>query len=297
MGMYIADQNGKWNLDMPIQVPPDPADDLLISEKIEKLSFGFGELEYVQILMPDIYIVYGDMQLKQENFRISISEMPDMIELHFAITGQGEINNQVSGKHYHFLPNQHNIMYIPKFDGLAFYPMNVPYKFFEIHLSKSYFLEQAQNTNRALEQFAANVAGGRETTINQHSCQITFEMHQCLQAIMNCRFKGGLKLVYLQAKCMELLSLQADAFENKKKVSKSVIKTARDKECIFHAKDYLLKHLSTPPSLAELANVTGTNTFKLKNGFKELFGTTVFGYLNEVKLVQAKEMLDSGNVQ
>jgi AraC family transcriptional activator of pyochelin receptor len=49
-----------------------------------------------------------------------------------------------------------------------------------------------------------------------------------------------------------------------------------------------------PPSLTKLADVAGTNTFKLKNGFKELFGTTVFGYLNEVKLVQAKDMLLSG---
>jgi AraC-like DNA-binding protein len=35
----------------------------------------------------------------------------------------------------------------------------------------------------------------------------------------------------------------------------------------------------------------GLNDFKLKKGFKELFGTTVFSYLNELKMDYAKRLI------
>lgn len=44
-------------------------------------------------------------------------------------------------------------------------------------------------------------------------------------------------------------------------------------------------------SLVDLAHQAGTNEFILKKGFKELFGTTVFGFWNDAKMEQAKLLL------
>ncbi|RAJ35604.1 helix-turn-helix domain-containing protein [Pedobacter cryoconitis] len=73
-----------------------------------------------------------------------------------------------------------------------------------------------------------------------------------------------------------------------------MLKSPYEIDCIHYAREYLTKNIHTPPSLAELAKIAGINEFKLKNGFKELFDTTVFGYLSEVKLTEAKEQLLSG---
>ena len=43
-----------------------------------------------------------------------------------------------------------------------------------------------------------------------------------------------------------------------------------------------------PPSLSELARIIGINEYKLKRGFKEIFGNTVFGYLSDARLEIAK---------
>ena len=43
-----------------------------------------------------------------------------------------------------------------------------------------------------------------------------------------------------------------------------------------------------------LANA-GINEFKLKQGFKQVFNNTVFGYLSDYKLNQARELLLRGN--
>ncbi len=51
----------------------------------------------------------------------------------------------------------------------------------------------------------------------------------------------------------------------------NTLKTAHDEECIRYARDYLMDHLDTPPSLSQLAKIVGINEYKLKRGFKEVF--------------------------
>jgi AraC-like DNA-binding protein len=43
-----------------------------------------------------------------------------------------------------------------------------------------------------------------------------------------------------------------------------------------------------PPTLSELAKAVGINEYKLKKGFKETFGNTVFGYLADTRLELAR---------
>jgi len=64
-----------------------------------------------------------------------------------------------------------------------------------------------------------------------------------------------------------------------------------DVEKMYQAKEFILKNLSTPCSLINIAQQVGTNEFTLKKGFKEVFGTTVFGFWNDVKMQEAKRLL------
>jgi AraC-like DNA-binding protein len=62
---------------------------------------------------------------------------------------------------------------------------------------------------------------------------------------------------------------------------------------IKHAKEYLLKHLDSAPTLKELSKIAGLNEFQLKVGFKEIYGNTVYGYLLDHKLDHARALLDT----
>jgi AraC-like DNA-binding protein len=64
-----------------------------------------------------------------------------------------------------------------------------------------------------------------------------------------------------------------------------------DIQKLREVRDYLLQHIDQPGSLKELARKVGINDFKLKNGFKQLYGTTVFGFLYEERMQRAKNML------
>ena len=54
-------------------------------------------------------------------------------------------------------------------------------------------------------------------------------------------------------------------------------KTIIDK--IHYAKEIILGKLNSPMHLVDLAKVVGTNECTLKKEFKNIFGTTVFGYI------------------
>ncbi|MFC0516108.1 helix-turn-helix transcriptional regulator [Mucilaginibacter angelicae] len=67
-----------------------------------------------------------------------------------------------------------------------------------------------------------------------------------------------------------------------------------DKARLLEAKIIVEQNLKYPCSLIELSRKTGLNDFKLKKGFKALFGSTVFGYLAERRMNLAYKLLKEG---
>ncbi|MGM9476437.1 helix-turn-helix transcriptional regulator [Pedobacter sp. GSP4] len=269
----------------------------LVTETREKYSFPFGDAEIVQLSFSGIYIIYGDMLVKQNRLRIKAFDEPELVELHFSLTGGGIMENHLTNKRLDIKANQHNIIYSPEFDGTAEFPTNEPLKFFEVNFQRERFIDLTGESGTLLKSFAENIMTKRSVEISSENLPISLAMHSCINDIMNCQFTGGLKLLFLQSKCLELLALQAQAFEMAaKKPEKPAVKSAYDKERIYYAREYLLQNACKPPSLTELAKVAGINEFKLKQGFKETFQNTVFGYLSDYRLMKAKELLASGHI-
>ncbi|MGF1764471.1 helix-turn-helix domain-containing protein [Aliivibrio kagoshimensis] len=77
--------------------------------------------------------------------------------------------------------------------------------------------------------------------------------------------------------------------------SKEFLST-REKRQISIAKDCLLSDLSSAPTIAELAKTVGVNQCKLKRGFKELFGTSVYACFQEERMKRAMVLLKNNNV-
>lgn len=67
-----------------------------------------------------------------------------------------------------------------------------------------------------------------------------------------------------------------------------------DKTRLLEARNIVEQNLKHPCSLIELSRKTGLNDFKLKKGFKALFGNTVFGYLAELRMTLAYKLLKDG---
>ena len=83
---------------------------------------------------------------------------------------------------------------------------------------------------------------------------------------------------------------QQDQKPGKKK--KALLHREADKRKIQEVYDYILNNLEKPlPSLKELAHQHGTNEFKLKVGFRQLYNTSVFRFQKEQRLKRAHSFI------
>ena len=117
-------------------------------------------------------------------------------------------------------------------------------------------------------------------------------MMAVIQQILHCPYQGMIKRAYLESKAIELIALVLDhEVTIQQGESKQSALKPEQLERVHYAKEILLRDMGNPPSLAELALQVGLNDFMLRQGFRQVFGTTVFGQLQAYRLSIAKQLL------
>lgn len=123
---------------------------------------------------------------------------------------------------------------------------------------------------------------------------ITPAMQAVLEQVLRCPFQGLTKQIYLEGKCWELIALKLDQLTTESSPLTQKQLNSDDIDRIHKAKEVLTCNWQTPPSLLELARQVGLNDYKLKLGFRQVFGTTAFGYLWHYRMEQASQLISAG---
>jgi AraC family transcriptional regulator len=97
-----------------------------------------------------------------------------------------------------------------------------------------------------------------------------------------------------EAKSLELLACMIEDRRRLAQDGTTLPRTARDR--LQHARERLLRDMADPPTLQQLADECGLNTFALKRGFKQLFGEPVFTLLQRERMRMAWELIASGRM-
>lgn len=101
--------------------------------------------------------------------------------------------------------------------------------------------------------------------------------------------------LFFRAKVMEILSLYFSREEDDSGEKCPFLHDEANVARIREAKQIILSNIIDPPGLKELAKLVGLNEYQLKVGFKNIYGTTVYKYLTDYRMDQARRMLDSGS--
>ena len=123
------------------------------------------------------------------------------------------------------------------------------------------------------------------------------EMKMIVNQIINCPHQGAIRNIYLESKALELIACRLSQFKNPpcRHCGCQRLKP-NDLEKIHEAKERLLASINDPPSLASLARQVGTNTTKLTEGFRSVFGTTAFEILRKERITRARQALEEGRM-
>jgi len=112
--------------------------------------------------------------------------------------------------------------------------------------------------------------------------------------IMDTTYTGSMRLIYIEAKVWELLIIIFDELSNNRSSEGDnvlEIISGSEMKLLEQARKILEGNLASTPTISELAKIVGTNTTKLKHGFKLVFGMTIFECGHHYKMKEALRLL------
>ena len=114
-----------------------------------------------------------------------------------------------------------------------------------------------------------------------------------LQQIINSNSNSSIRDLYVKGKVYELLSLHFQKEENTDGEYCPFLVDEQNVLKIRKAKEIIISRMAEPPSLHELAAEIGLNLKKLKEGFKQIYGDTVYSFLFDYKMEHSRKLLES----
>ncbi|HEY5747767.1 MAG TPA: AraC family transcriptional regulator [Chryseolinea sp.] len=191
-----------------------------------------------------------------------------------------KIRSRLQASRYHF-------NYIPD----SRYQLVLPKKIRTVHLAmnRDYYTNLLNTFEIPTTDLEKNVQ--REEPFNSGPIQASTAMKNIFMDLFSTPLTGKIKALYIESKVMEIVALQV----NERQPSKNLqVLRKRDRDTFQDLKTYLDRSLTEEHSLKSLSTQFGLNEFKLKKGFRELFGTSVFDYLLDQRLTLGKSLLQEG---
>ena len=114
-----------------------------------------------------------------------------------------------------------------------------------------------------------------------------------LNQIMNCHYRDQLKKMYLEGKILELTAVYLnEVIFCEREGDPAVRLSSYDIEALRQARGILDENITSPPTIGKLAKLICLNEYKLKKGFKELFGMPVHAYIIDKRLEMARLFME-----
>jgi AraC-like DNA-binding protein len=250
-------------------------------------SGPFGSLLFHELNNENYSIRQNNYTLLQDtNLRVDI-EAPSL-GLHYTL--KNDMRYTMEGfPEGVILKHQYNMVYVPEVHWDYAFQKDTDYTCFTIHFSMGY-LERCIEAIPLLDDFLKKVDHNIPAIISSSHLPVTPEIISTIHSILQCNYTGSFKRIYVEIKVHELLLLSLQNLSNVTYKSKLLLRPS-DLDKLHEARAYLVEHMDNPGSLKELAHSVGMNDFKFKNGFKQIFGTTVFGLLHEERMHKAKNLL------
>lgn len=164
-----------------------------------------------------------------------------------------------------------------------------------IHISADFLSRYFPYDHPAFSNLSSgNLHDSTTALFSEQQLHLTPEINAILNSMENSTHTGFCGKLFLESKVIELLAIQLSQFALLQEQPKPLLKPD-ELDRMEEIRSILINNMDRQLSLKTLAHMVGTNEFNLKKQFKAAYGTTVYGYLNQYKMEQAKAMLIQGD--
>ena len=145
------------------------------------------------------------------------------------------------------------------------------------------------NLDRLIPMFEQNHSVAKATMLTKKT---PFKLKEISQQVFYCELEGIPRSLFLQSKALEALSHVLTIFDD----TKVPLQLSKSDHTKIQSAISLIEHqFDQPWTIASLASTVGINQSKLKQGFHLAVQSTVHRYLEEIRLTNAKHLLEQGH--
>lgn len=267
---------------------------LFASDRYADVAFRFEEPGLVSgflqsISTPGMQLTELSLQADQP-FQL-IDEPKETAESVFVLDGSSESQFHNISTPLRFNKYHHNLQYNDLFGGghtihsPSFHALTITY---DLPFLNSLF--QSDDSSN-IGQLANAVHQKKTYLASDDALPYTGRIAEVIGAIRQCRFTGITRYLFLESKMMELFVLQLEQAQTMATCKRDDYWSAADKDRLFAVKNYIEGAFLEAFSLKDLTYKFGLNEFKLKKGYKQLFQTTVFGHVHQLRMQRAQMLL------
>lgn len=270
----------------PQSVPPGPGAGHA-GEFLTRYHPRVGELKFKSMLFPHVHLM--NLHWDSQADVVLYDNTPvDTVNINFHMAGRLDTTFEGLSHELHMRPGKHNLVFSPEGGDTNRVSANESLEMFHLSLDKGFFSEIIGCDDRWSERIQKNLLYNRPFSGISGTADTTPLMQRLIREVKQCREVGAVRNLMIQSKILELLALQIEQFRGPGQTDSI---SAADADKLYQLKYYLDTHFLEEHSLAGLSRICLLNEFKVKRGFKELFGTTVFGYLRKMRMDYAEQQL------
>jgi AraC family transcriptional regulator, transcriptional activator of the genes for pyochelin and ferripyochelin receptors len=275
------------NLDIISTLPADFKGYVLPQQTATHVQADFGNILYQHYSDEGFEIWYSNYEILLETVLMGRPKSP-FLELHIQYSNE-LLDNWDGSREKLTRSYQYNFTYAPFEINKIRIPAKTLYSTFDIRFQLNFLVELAPSYP-LLEALVDTVAEGKPVETFKIDRFLSPSMVQLVQQMLDCPYKEEGAKFFMRAKVIELLLMVLEDCSEASPLG-PVRLSSNDIDMLMQVKALVQEGIDAPLTLQELARKVGINEFKLKKGFKHLFGTTIYDYLTSLRMEKAKQML------
>jgi AraC family transcriptional regulator, transcriptional activator of the genes for pyochelin and ferripyochelin receptors len=255
----------------------------------ERVSKNVAQGTTIETTIDDGFLILTHQNESSENKQVIKQVNSNFIQFHFCIKGSCKFNFNAGRYALNILEENSLLLYNPQRE----LPINLDVN------SKSWLITvliSIKKFHRLFSQEADYITFLSDDNKDKKyykDGKISPSMAIVLNQLINYNLNQSIKNLYFKAKAYELLSLYFNRSEDANVEQCPFLVDESNVIKIRKAKDIVISRMAEPPSLQELADEIGLSLKKLKEGFKQIYGDTVYSFLFDYKMEVARKLLES----
>ena len=256
------------------------------------LTQNTGKRSFVHEFAENGLSLYTGYDQQSDEVSMVHSEVPSrIIQFYFCLDGQLEFNfgphyqKQLQSGHYFFMYNPQKELV---FDLIPEVGTKWTAAYTTVEKLPSLFVNEAEVLTFLNGENAAKPLYDER----EYSSTVKW----ALESLFTSELSAASRKIFAKGKLLEVLALHFDRRSEDTEAC-PFLRDENTRTQIKLAKNVLIDRMTQPPNISDLAREIGISEYKLKSGFKEMYGNTVGGFVLDYKMNYAKAMLDSRSYQ